>query len=165
MKRIIIVVFTLTAAIGIGILGGGIMATRKQLSVSPWTKSGENWFPRVTQTTEAEADARRTSMPKSQWDRAVAKAVAGQCTILGMSKQEVLLAFGEPTGREFDDTAWTWKLPDGACLKYAGDNCAERQHLEGFIHFTPNGYNLSYTDACEDKHRLFVYSNAELFGN
>jgi hypothetical protein len=119
-----------------------------------------------------EADARRTSMPKSQWDRGVAKAVARHCIFDGMSMDEILLAFGEPTERSGYNSLpnatlvydWNWRLPDGDCVKYDGEKCVERKKNQRIVWFTAKGNAAMNGGGCSDKdYRRVEPSSSALF--
>lgn len=86
---------------------------------------------------EEPADARRSTMPKSVWDRGVIKAVKHHRVTDGMNQDEVLRALGEPTSRS--KTSWTWRLPPTECLKYEGDNCVEQKENKAIIFLSAKG--------------------------
>jgi hypothetical protein len=113
------------------------------------------------------ADALRTTMPKSIWDRGMARAVRNHCFTEGMSKEEVIRAVGEPTERNDYNSEigsiWVWQLPPGKCLKYDGDKCIEQVKNSQTIIFTAKG-SVRGQSGCETLTGKYVYfSNSELF--
>jgi len=104
------------------------------------------------------ADAVRTSVPKSIWDKAVAKAVQNHCYLQGMSEEEVIRAVGPPTQKNESGgvgATWTWLLPPGKCLKYQGDECVERQQDKQIVFFSAAG-NAEAIDVCQTLSGKFV---------
>ena len=110
-------------------------------------------------STQRLADEISTGMPKTSWDRGVAKAIREHCIVDGMSEAEVIQSFGEPTEKQAighagivgtTETWWTWKLPPGDCLKYDGDKCAERVERNRTVRFTLNGHVFREFWGCKD---------------
>jgi len=113
---------------------------------------------------DTRADAVRTRMPRTVWDKAIAKAIKRHCYIEGMSKQEIAQALGEPTekqGYSSGDT-WTWQLPPGKCVKYDGDKCVEQEKPHKVIFFSPNGNARLASSMCETLDGKIVFY--DLFG-
>ncbi len=61
-----------------------------------------------------------------------------------MNQDEVLRAVGEPTTKKSSN--WGWRLSDGPCIKYDGENCVEHQHKETTVLFTDKGSVYLYED-------------------
>ena len=97
-----------------------------------------------------EADAFRTTMPKSVWDKGIERAVKKRCFIQGMNKEEVTRAVGEPTTKTSSPSgnSWTYQLSPGKRLKYDGDTCIEKETHEQIVFFTPKG-NVWMGEGCE----------------
>jgi len=154
----LIVIFCIVA-LAIGILGGMAMLSHpRAVAAAP------------TDTNDAGADladALRTSMPKSAWDRGLARAVRHHCYAAGMNHEEVLQALGEPSEKKdwgAHGSAWTWQLAPGACLKYDGENCVERKKHERIVFFTAKGnVFLDATGECESLNGDYI-STSDLFG-
>jgi hypothetical protein len=143
-------------AVGVfGGLGSAVMPSAKPTSVS------------LRNSDDDVTDAVRTSMPKSAWDRGMARAASHHCYTNGMSKDEVLRALGEPSERKDYGgeigSNWTWQLPAGKCLKYDGDNCIQHEENHQIIFFTSGG-NAKGAAGCETLAGKYVYfANSELF--
>lgn len=106
----------------------------------------------IIDAADEKADAYRTSMPKSAWDRGMARAFRHHCYVAGMSHEEVLKAIGTPSAK--DDwgqtgSAWTWDLAPGPCLKYDGEKCIERKKRQQIVFFTAKGYLRDSTAECQ----------------
>jgi hypothetical protein len=117
------------------------------------------------------ADEARSSMPQTKWDKGIAKAIKVHCITDGMSKEEVLRSYGEPTKKTdytynngLKGSEWVWELPPGDCLKYAGENCVERETRQKMIMFTAKGnvFKVGYDCVSIDDH---YYRSQELFGS
>jgi hypothetical protein len=155
-----LVIISVVVGLGFLFLGGLGSALAPAVSNSP---------ARDAKPVEKDAeDSLRTAMPRSVWDRGVARAVKHHCYVPGMNQEEVVRALGEPTQKsDMGDhgSDWMWKLPPGKCVKYDGDKCVEQETKEGRVSFTPSG-NVNYAvDACETIGGDFAYlSLAEVFG-
>lgn len=157
LLALLIISIVVAAAVSVfGGLGSTIMPSAKPTSIS------------LRNSEDDATDAVRTSMPKSVWDRGIARAVSHHCYTNGMSKDEVFHALGEPLERKDYGgeigSAWTWQLPAGKCLKYDGDSCIEHKENHQIIFFTPAGNANGATEGCETLAGKYVYfANSELF--
>jgi hypothetical protein len=161
--KVLLALLIISAVLGVGFLFlGGVIGGLASIAKSPSpTTTTEN------DVREDEADAIRTTMPKSLWDAGIARAVKKHCYTEGMSKEEVAQALGEPT-QKTDHTSvgddWTWRLPSGKCLKYDGDKCAEQEKREKVIFFTPKGNVYLEGTSCRTINDDYVYlERSELF--
>jgi hypothetical protein len=136
------------------------------------TKSTQDQRFEVRSTSQSlqfdEADAFRTTMPQSAWNRGMERAVRKHCYIKGMNEEEVARALGPPTTKEsnasFGDT-WTWLLPGGKCLKYDGDSCVEKAQRKYAVQFTTKRY-ASVEVGCQTLDSQFVYfRSVDLFNH
>jgi hypothetical protein len=101
-------------------------------STSEWEKNDRN----------ESADKKRTSMPLSKWNRAIAAAIRQHCPAEGMSKEEAEQAVGKPT-TPTTGSSWIYeRTVQKECIKYDGDNCAEHYtaHEMAIFEFSPNGH-------------------------
>lgn len=149
-----LVVISAVIAVGIGLLGGLAMLSK------PSTTNAA--AAALRDPAADEADAKRTSMPKSVWDRGVARAVNHHCFTDGMSKDEVLRALGEPTQKsEYGKTgaSWSYQRPAGKCLKYQGDLCAEREENRTIVFFTGNGNVEMQSSDCESLNGDYIFTS------
>jgi hypothetical protein len=158
--KVILALVIISALVGVGFLVlGGLGGTLMPASSTSST--------RAATAEEDAADALRATMPKSMWDRGIARAVKHHCFVSGMNQEEVVRALGEPTQKtDLGDygSDWTWQLPPGKCLKYDGDKCVEQEKNEPRIAFTRKGSLHYATDGCETLSGHFVYlSRDELF--
>lgn len=95
-----------------------------------------------------EADEMSSTMPKSRWNRRVAKAIKLHCVIEGMSKEEVSEALGKPTSVDANEGSttfgevWNYSTVDKKdCLKYAGDTCSQFAERYERIQFSLKGFS------------------------
>jgi hypothetical protein len=89
-----LIVISLLATVAVAILGGfGALLNSADRRIAA------NGKPTVVETyaAYAAADNYRTTMPKSAWDRGIARAIKGHCAFSGMSREEAARALGEPT--------------------------------------------------------------------
>ncbi len=137
----------------IGGIGRAILGTKEVHPVGT---------PSALQPKFDEADAFRTTMPKSVWDKGMDRAVKKRCFIQGMNKEEVARALGEPTTKTSGalSSSWTYQLPPGKCLKYDGDTCIEREKHEQVVFFTPKG-NVWMGVGCQTLEGNFAYIELE----
>lgn len=95
----------------------------------------------------AAADARRTMVPASRWEKVVLAGIKQKCVVKGMSKQEVEKALGVPSEKSEWGTygsAWKYTSYDKTqCVKYAGESCSEYKEDGTLVNFTPNGFATS----------------------
>lgn len=105
------------------------------------------------------ADGRRSSMPRSAWNAGIARAIKNDCVTDGMNQSEVLQALGQPA--EKTDYDWKWNLRPGKCLKFDGENCAEREQNQEIVFFTPNGNVYKTGENCQtlDQKDQYVFIN------
>lgn len=152
--KVILALVIISALIGVGFLiVGGLGSV-----VVPASSTGAA----TTDKYEDTADARRTTMPKSVWDRGITKAVRSHCVTDGMNEEEVLRALGNPTSKS--GRSWTWQLPAGECLKYDGDQCIEQKENHAIIFLTAKGNVYLHSVGCEDINNSYVFLDSELFG-
>lgn len=137
--KVIAAVFIVSAIIGVGFLfwGGVVSFVASSSSSAPVEK---NHY-------EEDADARRTTMPLSKWNRGIKLAAKNQCVTDGMNEDEVASAVGQPSSKS--PSSWRWKLAPGKCLKYQGDTCAESEQNEAIILFTSKGNVYLHSANCE----------------
>lgn len=93
------------------------------------------------------ADDKRTSMPLTKWNKAIAAAIKQHCPAEGMNKEEAEQAVGKPPNAS--ESTWLFERTiQKECIKYDGDNCSEHrtQQETAFIEFSPNGH-VKYPDA------------------
>ncbi len=156
--KVLLALLIISVVLGVGflILGGlGSIASGPSSTANSPSTSSDN--------IETKPDALRTTMPKSVWERGIARAVKKHCITDGMSKEEVARAWGEPTKKE--DANWTWQLPPGKCLKYDGDKCTEKEERHKIIFFTAKGNVFLEGDACQTINDDFIYfEGSQLFG-
>jgi len=160
--KVLLALFIISVLVGIGTLIIGGVGARMSPAKSPIMDE----FTKKSRAEQDKADARRTTMPKSRWDRGVARAIKHHCVTNSMTEEDVLRAFGEP-GEKTDlgiyGSDWTWPLPPGKCLKYDGENCIEREKNNAMVGFSTKG-NVQATDGCHNINGDFVYlSTNELF--
>jgi len=111
---------------------------------------------------ETKPDALRTTMPKSVWDAGIARAAKKHCVTDGMSKDEVIRAWGEPSQK--GESNWTWQLPSGKCLMYDGDKCVAKEERHKILFFTAKGNVYLEGDGCQTINDDFIYfQSSELF--
>jgi len=150
---------SLVVGIGIGFLG--------MLASSVPTNPPGGAAPSEGDKYDEVADAVRTSMPQSQWDRGMRRTVKRRCFITGMNKDEVVRALGEPSERKEysagNGSTWTWELAPGKCLRYDGDACVERKPNNRIIFFSPKGSVKLESGACYTLGGDYVMSADELF--
>ncbi len=78
--KVFLSLFLVSAVIGVAFLILGGLGS---------TVTSPNSTKTETDTYQTDADALRTTMPKKDWDRGIAKAVRKHCLTSGMSKEEV----------------------------------------------------------------------------
>lgn len=145
--KVLLALVIIAALIGIGY---GLLAGIGALSVASSTSQPSP--DAVANAARAGAmDTIRSSMPKSEWDRGMARAAKRHCYIGGMNKEEITRALGEPNKKDdwgSNGGAWTWQLPPGKCLKYSGDDCVEQETNHQIVFFTAKGNADESTGLC-----------------
>jgi hypothetical protein len=151
-----LVVISAVIALGIGLLGG-IAALSNQAATT--TKAAA---PASDLTAEA-ADTLPTTMPKSSWDRGIARAIKHHCFTDGMSRDEVVNALGEPTGKsEYAGkigSSWSYQGAPGKCLRYQGELCVERETHRTIVFFTHNGNVEMESRECQSLNGDYIFTS------
>jgi hypothetical protein len=172
--KVVLALFIISALIGVGslVLGGlGSVVIPTSSTSEPGSgvisAGSTSSIETATHPEDDAADALRTTMPKSVWERGMARTVKHRCFTGGMSKEEVVRALGEPIEKsDFSDdigSTWTWQLPPGECLKYDGDKCIERKKNSQRVFFTAKG-NVRQQSECEAFNGDYIF-NHDLFSS
>jgi hypothetical protein len=149
-------VFSTTAKVVLALV---IISVVVGLTLSGFGGLGAAFHSPPADSEQTEADSISSRIPKTTWDRGIAKAIREHCIIDGMDEKEVIQSFGEPTEKRVvrrygsngnTETWWTWKLPSGNCLKYDGDKCAEQEDRDRIVRFTLNGHVFKEWAGCKD---------------
>jgi hypothetical protein len=86
-------------------------------------------------------DEKRTTMPLSKWNKAMAAAIKQHCPAVGMNKEEAEKAVGKPP--DASQNTWVFERDiEKECIKYDGEKCAEhkKDHQISIVYFSPNGH-------------------------